>query len=173
MHPMNPTSSSLSSATSSLTSITTTKPSSTASTSVTHTVGANKQLTSPRHYHTKTNQAESEHRRILNNLIKCVSSVIINSTATETVSSKNQESQALSISASTSHNSKTDSNTFRAIQTQNDLLRIHECIEQIFLNGLRVYKPDVSFNYRFRFFFLNYSNQLTKLQRKQNPKRKS
>lgn len=142
MYPTNLTSSSASS--SSLSSITTTVTSSTASTSVANKTSA-KQLTSPRHYQTKTNQAEWEHRKILNNLINNIHSFnlnLTNSTALKTVSNENERSE---INSAISN--KTDLNTFVHVgQTQNDLLRIHECIEQIFLNGLRVCKPDVSFN---------------------------
>lgn len=83
-----------------------------------------------RNFYTIFGRAEIVHRKLLYDLMSSVHEYILLS-ETET----NQEvNENKSTSPQTYYNS-----------TEWLFMRIHRCIEQIFLNGLRLFKPDVSY----------------------------
>lgn len=88
---------------------------------------------------TKFEQAEYVHRQLLYDLMSSIYEFILILTSHVPNSSDNEA--AVGLKTSEPH----ASNDYR--QTPNIeslLIHIHSCLEQIFLNGLRVFKPDVS-----------------------------
>lgn len=110
----------------------------------TTTSTASKQKLSSKNY----TKSDIVHRKILNQLIRNVYAAISKTTSAFSASSLPAVSQIDKriLGPNLLLLNKADASVTSIVgQTQNDLLlRIHECIEQIFLNGLRTQKPDVS-----------------------------
>lgn len=87
---------------------------------------------------TKFEQAEYVHRQLLYNLMSSIYEFILTSQAP-----KNSDKVATDGSQTSETHTTTDD--YRQIPNIETLLiHIHSCLEQIFLNGLRIFKPDVS-----------------------------
>lgn len=87
---------------------------------------------------TKFEQAEYVHRQLLYNLMSSIYEFILTSQAP-----KNSDKVATYGSqTSEAHTTNDDYRQIPNIETL--LIHIHSCLEQIFLNGLRIFKPDVS-----------------------------
>lgn len=87
---------------------------------------------------TKFEQAEYVHRQLLYNLMSSIYEFILTSQAP-----KNSDKVATDGSqTSEAHTTNDDYRQIPNIETL--LIHIHSCLEQIFLNGLRIFKPDVS-----------------------------
>lgn len=86
---------------------------------------------------TKLSRAHSEHRRLLINVKQTIESLFLNKA---TSSSSSSSVQATATTTST--------NLFDTSVDEighDGLFRLHTAIEAIFINGLRIHKPDVSF----------------------------
>lgn len=85
---------------------------------------------------TKLSRAHSEHRRLLINVKQTIESLFLN----KATSSSSSSVQATATTTST--------NLFDTSVDEighDGLFRLHTAIEAIFINGLRIHKPDVSF----------------------------
>lgn len=85
--------------------------------------------TSKKHI-TKFEQVEWVHRRLLYDLMSSVYEFILISNSTGNAESRNVNATGTDYRLSPN--------------AESQLMHVHLCLEQIFLSGLRIYKPDVS-----------------------------
>lgn len=79
---------------------------------------------------TKFKQSEWIHQRLLYDLMSSIYEFLLISSSTSSSSSTSPNQKGGFFNLSTS--------------AESQLLQVHTCLEQIFLNGLRIKKPDVS-----------------------------
>lgn len=92
---------------------------------------------------TKFEQAECVHRQLLYDLMSSIYEYILVLT-----SQAQTNSETLGLVGHKTNESYTSADYRLTPNLESLLLHIHSCLEQIFLNGLRIFKPDVSmFNY--------------------------
>lgn len=96
----------------------------------------------------KFEQAESVHRHLLYDLMSSIYEYILVLT-----SQAQNNSEALAYAGHRTSESHTSADNRLTPNVESLLLHIHSCLEQIFLNGLRIFKPDVSINVFFCFCF--------------------
>lgn len=90
---------------------------------------------------TKFEQAEHIHRQLLYDLMSSIYEyiLILTSNAQNNYETETETGHRTNVEAPhTSADNRLTSNV------ESLLLHIHSCLEQIFLNGLRIFKPDVS-----------------------------
>lgn len=88
---------------------------------------------------TKFEQAEYVHRQLLYDLMSSIYEFILILTSHAPNSSDNVAAVGLKTGEPHASNDYRQSPNIESL-----LIHIHSCLEQIFLNGLRVFKPDVS-----------------------------
>lgn len=86
---------------------------------------------------TKFERTENVHRKILYDLMSSIYEYLLISTSENSHDIDNKKYDENEKNARNGSMAPTST-------TEKLLLRIHKCIEQIFLNGLRLFKPDVS-----------------------------
>lgn len=115
-------------------------PSSTGAANAVPTSATKKQIT-------KFEQAEHVHRQLLYDLMSSIYEYVLVLTSYQNKNSGNTTTTVTETGFQT-NDTHTNTDTLRLTPNIESLLiHINVCLEQIFLNGLRIFKPDVSINW--------------------------
>lgn len=92
---------------------------------------------------TKFEQAEHVHRQLLYDLMSSIYEYLLLLTSNARNNNETATTTESGFRANEPHTSTQDNNRLTP-NVESLLLHIQSCLEQIFLNGLRIFKPDVS-----------------------------